>query len=90
MSKSKLLFFVAFPKIYLQAMTFYLPRAVWLSKEGGLMKFLAQGTRQMDIYNIIITIVVVIIIIIMIIVVLGDLSWRMQRPRGMLSLVFSR
>ena len=26
------------------AMLFYLPRAIWLMAEGGLMKFLAKGT----------------------------------------------
>ncbi len=30
--------------LVVSAMFFYLPRAIWLMAEGGLMKFLAKGT----------------------------------------------
>ena len=33
------------PYTILQAMIFYLPRMLWLSMEGGLMKFLVRNTR---------------------------------------------
>ena len=39
--------------IYLvvEALIFYLPRAIWLSLEGGLMKYLARGTRGKVVEN---------------------------------------
>ena len=32
--------------MYYQACLFYIPRVVWLSLEGGLMKFLVKNARE--------------------------------------------
>ena len=44
--KSHFLYNLQWVSIFLviAAISFYIPRAIWLMVEGGLMKFLAKGT----------------------------------------------